>query len=215
MSAKMLGTVLYMMQGTPYIYEGEELGMTNAHFTKIEEYKDLEALDTYKDFTERRGISKEETLALLRLKSRDNARTPMQWDNSQNAGFTQEIPWIHVNSEYKEINAAKSLEDQNSVFYYYQKLNRLRHEEPVITEGKYELFDADNEKVYAYLRKTEKECMIVICNFTEDSILYQIPDDICANNGSLMISNDKDAKEKLGSELLLVPYGAYVYLKSN
>ena len=215
MSAKMLGTVLYMMQGTPYIYEGEELGMTNAHFTKIEEYKDLEALDTYKDFTERRGISKEETLALLRLKSRDNARTPMQWDDSQNAGFTQEIPWIHVNSEYKEINAAKSLEDQNSVFYYYQKLNRLRHEEPVITEGKYELFDADNEKVYAYLRKTEKECMIVICNFTEESILYQIPDDLCAKNGSLMISNDKDAKEKLGSELLLAPYGAYVYLKSN
>ena len=144
-SAKMLGTCLHMMQGTPYVYEGEELGMTNADFTEISEYRDLEALDIYKDFTERKGMSSEYILDCLQRKSRDNARTPMQWDDSANAGFTTGTPWIRTTGNYKTINAKACLSDKDSVFYYYQKLIRLRHELPVITDGRYELVDAETE----------------------------------------------------------------------
>lgn len=144
-SAKMLGTCLHMMQGTPYVYEGEELGMTNADFTEISEYRDLEALDIYKDFTECKGMSSEYILDCLQRKSRDNARTPMQWDDSANAGFTTGTPWIRTTGNYKTINAKACLSDKDSVFYYYQKLIRLRHELPVITDGRYELVDAETE----------------------------------------------------------------------
>ena len=144
-SAKMLGTCLHMMQGTPYVYEGEELGMTNADFTEISECRDLEALDIYKDFTERKGMSSEYILDCLQRKSRDNARTPMQWDDSANAGFTTGTPWIRTTGNYKTINAKACLSDKDSVFYYYQKLIRLRHELPVITDGRYELVDAETE----------------------------------------------------------------------
>lgn len=144
-SAKMLGTCLHMMQGTPYVYEGEELGMANADFTEISEYRDLEALDIYKDFTDRKGMSSEYILDCLQRKSRDNARTPMQWDDSANAGFTTGTPWIRTTGNYKTINAKACLSDKDSVFYYYQKLIRLRHELPVITDGRYELVDAETE----------------------------------------------------------------------
>lgn len=209
-SAKMLGTVLHMMQGTPYIFEGEELGMTNAFFDKIEDYRDIEALDIFRDFTERKGFTAKDTLELLRLKSRDNARTPMQWDASENAGFTEGTPWIAVNENYKEINAKACLEDPDSVFYYYQKLIRLRHEIPVITDGVYELLDAENEKVYTYLRKSEKETLMVIANFTEEEITYQA-DEMQDGGGRLLISNYEDAPETFHKQMTLKPYGAYVY----
>ena len=182
-----------MMQGTPYIYEGEELGMTNADFTKLEEYKDVEALDIFKDFTERKGFSKEDTLHLLHLKSRDNARTPMQWDASENAGFSE------------------ALADSDSVFYYYQKLIALRHELPIITDGVYELLDAENEKIYAYLRKGEKESLIVLCNFTDETVEYEVDESVKAERSKLVISNYKDAPEKFASKITMKPYGAYVY----
>lgn len=210
-SAKMLGTCLHMMQGTPYIYEGEELGMTNADFTKLEEYKDVEALDIFKDFTERKGFSKEDTLHLLHLKSRDNARTPMQWDASENAGFSEAQPWIRVNANYKKINAENALADSDSVFYYYQKLIALRHELPIITDGVYELLDAENEKIYAYLRKGEKESLIVLCNFTDETVEYEVDESVKAERSKLVISNYKDAPEKFASKITMKPYGAYVY----
>lgn len=210
-SAKMLGTVLHMMQGTPYIFEGEELGMTNAHFDKIEDYRDIEALDIFKDFTGRKGFTAKDTLELLRLKSRDNARTPMQWDDSKNAGFTDGTPWIDVIDNYKEINVEKCLEDKDSVFYYYQKLIRLRHEMPVITEGTYELLDADNEQVYTYLRKGQDETLVVVANFTDETIAYHVDDKVQANESRLVISNYADAPETFANEMTLKPYGAYVY----
>ena len=210
-SAKMLATMLHGMQGTPYIYEGEELGMTNADFTKIEEYKDVEALDIFKDFTERKGFSKEDTLHLLHLKSRDNARTPMQWDASENAGFSEAQPWIRVNANYKRINTENALADSDSVFYYYQKLIALRHELPIITDGVYELLDAENEKIYAYLRKGEKESLIVLCNFTDETVEYEVDESVKAERSKLVISNYKDAPEKFASKITMKPYGAYVY----
>lgn len=210
-SAKMLATVLHMMQGTPYIFEGEELGMTNPSFDRIEDYRDIEALDIFRDFTERKGFTAEDTLELLRLKSRDNARTPMQWDDSENAGFTTGTPWINVSGNYKEINVKECLDTPDSVFYYYQKLIRLRHEVPVITDGIYELLDADNEKVYTYLRKGEKETLVVIANFTEEVIEYQVDVKRNAQKSALLISNDEKALEVFTGQITLQPYGAYVY----
>lgn len=211
LSAKMLGTVLHMMQGTPYIFEGEELGMTNAFFDKIEDYRDIEALDIFKDFTERKGFSEADTLELLRLKSRDNARTPMQWDDSEKAGFTEGTPWISVNPNHREINAKACLEDENSVFYYYQKLIKLRHEMPIITDGVYELLDADNEQVYTYLRRGKNETLVVLANFTEKTIMYRLGDEWKEKEGRLLLSNYETAPETFSGEITLEPYGAYVY----
>ena len=210
-SAKMLGTCLHMMQGTPYVYEGEELGMTNADFTEISEYRDLEALDIYKDFTERKGMSSEYILDCLQRKSRDNARTPMQWDDSANAGFTTGTPWIRTTGNYKTINAKACLSDKDSVFYYYQKLIRLRHELPVITDGRYELVDAENENVYTFLRKGENESLLVVCNFTDRTIDYPVKEYLNGAEGKLVISNYEDAAATVTDELVLPPYGAYVY----
>lgn len=214
MSAKMLGTVLHMMQGTPFIYEGEELGMINAKFTSIDQYRDIEALDTFQDFTERKGISKEETLKRLALKSRDMARTPMQWSGEAAAGFTSGTPWIEVNPNYKEINAEACLKDDDSVFCYYQKLIRLRHSVPIITEGKYRLLDPENEQVYSYLRIGEKETLLVAANFSDQVIEYSVEGVEARQNGTLFISNDPDANEIYCSKFTLQPYGAYVYLLS-
>lgn len=210
-SAKMLGTCLHMMQGTPYIYEGEELGMTNADFTDISEYRDLEALDIYKDFTERKGMSSDYILDCLRRKSRDNARTPMQWNDSENAGFTTGTPWIRAIHNYKTINAKACLADEDSVFYYYQRLIQLRHEMPVITDGRYELIDADNPNVYTYLRRGETETLLVVCNFTDQIISHPVKEYLYGAAGKLVISNYVDAADTITDELVLPPYGAYVY----
>ena len=210
-SAKMLGTALHMLQGTPYIYEGEEIGMTNAFFNKIEDYRDVEALDIFKDFTGRKGFSAKDTLELLRLKSRDNARTPMQWNAEKNAGFSEAEPWIAVNDNYKTINAEASVKDPKSVFSYYKKLVQLRHEVSVITEGVYKLLDADNEKVYTYLRKNEDETLLVICNFTKEHINYPVGDFVEASQGTLLISNYDDAPQQYADAIEVKPYGAYVY----
>lgn len=196
---------------TPYIFEGEELGMTNAFFDKIEDYRDIEALDIFKDFTERKGFSEADTLELLRLKSRDNARTPMQWDDSEKAGFTEGTSWISVNPNHREINAKACLEDENSVFYYYQKLIKLRHEMPIITDGVYELLDADNEQVYTYLRRGKNETLVVLANFTEETIMYRLGDEWKEKEGRLLLSNYETAPETFSGEITLEPYGAYVY----
>lgn len=210
-SAKMLGTALHMLQGTPYIYEGEEIGMTNAFFDKIEDYRDVEALDTFKDFTGRKGFSAKDTLELLRLKSRDNSRTPMQWSAEKNAGFTAGEPWIAVNDNYKTINAEAATKNPESVFFYYKKLVQLRHEVPVITDGVYKLLDADNEMVYTYLRKNEDETLLVICNFTKETVDYPVGDFVKASQGTLLISNYEDAPQQYADAIELKPYGAYVY----
>ena len=207
----MLGTALHMLQGTPYIYEGEEIGMTNAFFNKIEDYRDVEALGIFKDFTGRKGFSTKDTLELLRLKSRDNARTPMQWSTEKNAGFSEAESWIAVNDNYKTINAEASVKDPKSVFSYYKKLVQLRHEVSVITDGVYKLLDADNEKVYTYLRKNEDETLLVICNFTKETIDYPVGDFVEATQGTLLISNYADAPQQYADAIELKPYGAYVY----
>lgn len=210
-SAKMLGTVLHMQQGTPFIMEGEELGMTNAKFSSIDDYTDIETKNIYTDFIENKHLSQEYTMRSIYLKSRDNARTPMQWNAEVNAGFTAANPWIKLNPNYKRINVKANLADKDSVFYYYQKLIKLRHELPIVTEGDYQLLDPDDEATYTYLRETSDQVMLVSGNFTAELQTVAVPEQLVMNKGQVLISNFS-ASNKLTSTLVLPPYGAVVYL---
>lgn len=206
-SAKMLATCLHMMQGTPYVYQGEELGMCNAYFDKLEDYRDIENLNAYKELTETCGVSHEEMMGYLKRISRDNARTPMQWDDSANAGFTTGTPWIKVNSNYKTVNAKQQTTDPDSVFSYYKELIRLRHENDIIVYGEYELLEPQNEELFIYTRTWNNEQLMVLCNFTDKdvvipaAVMAQIPAD-----AQILISNH------VGNlEAVLRPYEARVY----
>ena len=157
------------------------------------------------------GKTDAQALEQINRERREHSRTPMQWDASENAGFSEAQPWIRVNANYKKINVENALADSDSVFYYYQKLIALRHELPIITDGVYELLDAENEKIYAYLRKGEKESLIVLCNFTDETVEYEVDESVKAERSELVISNYKDAPEKFASKITMKPYGAYVY----
>jgi Glycosidases len=170
-AAKMLGTTLHMMQGTPYVYEGEELGMTNSHFTELSQYEDVESINAYHQFVdEEKVIDPQTMLRYLAAMSRDNARTPMQWDDSPNAGFTTGTPWFAVNANYKEINVKAALADPDSVFYYYQKLIQLRHQSDLVVYGDYEELDPDDNEVFAYRRHYHGETLLVISNFASHDV---------------------------------------------
>ena len=164
-SAKMLAAVLHGMQGTPYIYQGEELGMTNVKFADITHYKDIETLNLYQERLEK-GYSREEVMESIYAKSRDNARTPMQWSKEANAGFTTGKPWIEVNPNYVEINAEEERRDPDSVFAFYRRLTHLRKEYPVFVEGRFDLLMEEDEQIFAYTRTSENEEMLVCANFT-------------------------------------------------
>ncbi len=167
-SAKMLATCLHMMKGTPYIYQGEELGMTNTVFSSIDECRDIEELNAYRQYVEEHSlVSADVMLRCINTVGRDNARTPMQWDDSANAGFTTGRPWIKVNPNYRTVNAKAALEDPDSVFRYYQKLIRLRHELPVIVYGMFRPLMEDSESIYAYERLLETQRLVVACNWTD------------------------------------------------
>ena len=206
-SAKLLATCLHMMQGTPYVYQGEELGMCNAYFDNLEDYRDIESINAYHELTEQCGVSHEEMMGYLKRISRDNARTPMQWDDSKNAGFTTGTPWLKVNSNYPEVNAKAQVNDPDSVFSYYKKLIRLRHENEIIVYGDYELLEAESEETFIYKRTYENEHLMVLCNFTDhevsvtDAVMGQIPD-----GAEKLIANYAD---DMGQTLR--PYEAKVY----
>ena len=206
-SAKMLGTCLHMMQGTPYVYQGEELGMCNAYFDQLEDYRDIESLNAYKELTETCGVSHEEMMGYLKRISRDNARTPMQWDDSANAGFTTGTPWIKVNSNYPKVNAKQEVSDPDSVFSYYKKLIRLRHENEIIVYGDYELLAPEDEALFIYTRMLGTQRLMVLCNFTEKevSIPAEVTEKIPAD-AKLLIGNYSKQKEKV-----LQAYEARVY----
>ncbi|PDM39875.1 MULTISPECIES: alpha-glucosidase [unclassified Geobacillus] len=210
-SAKMLATFLHMMQGTPYIYQGEEIGMTNVRFPSIEDYRDIETLNMYKERVEEYGEDPQEVMEKIYYKGRDNARTPMQWDDSENAGFTTGTPWIPVNPNYKEINVKEALADPNSVFHYYKKLIQLRKQHDIIVYGTYDLILEDDPYIYAYTRTLGNEKLIVITNFSEKTPVFRLPDDITYKTKELLISNyDVDETEEL-KEIRLRPWEARVY----
>ncbi len=208
-SAKMLATCLHMMQGTPYIYQGEELGMTNYPFTSIDEFRDLETLNAYQDNEKTNERDPEEFFKCLALHSRDNARTPMQWDDSKNAGFSSGTPWINVNPNYKEINAKEQQERESSVFYYYQKLITLRKTHPVIVYGDYRLLLPDSEEIFAYVRSLDGTKLLVVCNFSDQPVDFVLPDMFAETAGSLLISNCD--RKSLDRACTLEPYEAFAY----
>lgn len=210
-SAKMLATFIHLQQGTPYVYQGEEIGMTNVAFDSIHDYQDIESLNLYKELVGEKGLNPNEALALIRAKGRDNARTPMQWDASRNAGFTTGTPWLKVNPNYPAINVKQALADNNSVFYYYQKLIRLRKEHPVFVYGAYDLILDDDEAIYAFTRTLETDRLLVILNFTQNAPVFALPPNIAFAGKELLISNYAvDANEDI-RQFTLRPYEARVY----
>lgn len=205
-SAKMLATLLHMMQGTPYIYQGEELGMTNFPFKSKDDFRDIESIHAYEDWVESQKVELEEFWPCILNKSRDNARTPVQWDNSENAGFTTGTPWIQVNPNYKTINAEAEMKNDKSVFHYYRKLIGLRKKYPVIVYGKYELKLPDDENIFAYTRTLKDEQLFVVCNYTKNTCNIQIPSEY--TNAECLITNYSHRNYE--GTLELAPYEAFV-----
>ena len=210
-SGKMLATVLHGLQGTPYIYQGEEFGMTNPYFDDINKYRDVESHNIYK-IKEKEGLSNKEILDILMQKSRDNSRTPMQWDNSKNAGFTTGTPWIGIPDNYRKINAEAALNDENSIFYHYKKLINLRKNEELMVIGKYEDIDLENEKVYAYRRVGDNGELVIISNFYENPVEFDVKG-LNLNNAEVLLSNYKTEPEISEGKIFLKPYEAVIFKK--
>ncbi|AJS59951.1 glycoside hydrolase family 13 protein [Paenibacillus sp. IHBB 10380] len=210
-SGKMLATCLHMLKGTPYIYQGEEIGMTNVTFESIDEYRDIESLNVYRDYTESKHLTSQEIMHAIHERGRDNARTPVQWSKESNAGFTTGQPWIAVNPNYKVINADAAVEDKDSIYHYYKKLIKLRKENLNIVYGKYELLLADNEQIYAFTRSLNDEKLLIICNFSEEQALFKLPNDIKFSDKELLIANYEVNPDEEIAAFSLKPYEARVY----
>lgn len=208
-SAKMLATCIHMMQGTPYVYQGEELGMTNCPFNTLDNFRDLESINAFHELTEQGKMTEEDMMAAISYKGRDNARTPMQWDDSAYAGFSTANPWIMVNPNYTKINARDQVNREDSVFKYYQKLIKLRHESELIVYGTYDLILDDDKDIYAYIRTLGDEKLIVYCNFSENTREVELPEEFV--NKKVLISNYSDAKAN--QKITLRPYEAIVIQK--
>ena len=208
-SAKMLATCIHMMQGTPYVYQGEELGMTNCPFNTLDNFRDLESINAFHELTEQGKMTEEDMMAAIGYKGRDNARTPMQWDDSAYAGFSTTNPWIMVNPNYTKINAKDQINREDSVFKYYQKLIKLRHESELIVYGTYDLILDDDKDIYAYIRTLGDEKLIVYCNFSENTREVELPEEFV--NKKVLISNYSDAKAN--QKITLRPYEAIVIQK--
>lgn len=209
LSAKCIATCLHMMQGTPYVYQGEELGMTNTVFNSVDDFRDLESVNAYRELVESGLYTDEDMFPKIAHKSRDNARTPMQWDASENAGFTTGTPWIAVNPNYKKINVEDQLKREDSVFHYYQKLIRLRKENEIIVYGNYELLLPEDENIFAYTRTLDNQKLLVVCNFSKSEQRFDFSG---YENAKVLISNyNRDARK----DGILKPYEATVLLLEN
>ena len=206
-SAKMLATLLHGMKGTPYIYQGEELGMTNVRFDDINDYNDIESLNMYKDRLSK-GYSHNEIMESIYAKGRDNARTPMQWDDSENAGFTTGTPWLAVNKNYDKINAKQCLQDENSIFNHYKKLIDIRKNNDTIIYGDYKLLCEDDENIFAYVRELNGDKILVVCNFYDKDVEFKFEGEF--NYSKVLLSNYNDSS-KMIEKLKLRPYEAVMY----
>ncbi|MGE7762361.1 alpha,alpha-phosphotrehalase [Peribacillus sp. NPDC097895] len=211
-SAKMLATAIHMLRGTPYIYQGEEIGMTNPKFNQIEQYRDVESIN-YFNILKEEGKDESDIIEILQAKSRDNSRTPMQWKHAEHAGFTEGTPWITVPDNAKAINVEQALNDHDSIFYHYQKLILLRKKHDIIAYGDYQEILGDHDELFAYLRSHADEKLLVINNFYAKEASFEIPReaDLSGFKSELLISNYRDSKEHAG-DFILRPYESCVYL---
>ncbi|WP_088042069.1 alpha,alpha-phosphotrehalase [Bacillus sp. EAC] len=211
-SAKMLATTMHLLRGTPYIYQGEEIGMPNPKFDQIEQYRDVESLNYYKILKEN-GVAEEDILSILKSKSRDNSRTPIQWDDTENAGFTTGEPWISTSENYEQINVEQALKDRDSIFYHYQKLIGLRKRYEIIVNGKYEALCMAHPQIFAYTRSLENQKLIVINNFYDQNTVFTLPEniDLSGFEERILISNYNESSPTL-SEITLRPYESICYI---
>ncbi len=207
-SAKMLAMVSLLQKGTPFIFQGEEIGMTNLHIKNIDELKDLEAHNIY-SFLKSKGISDKDALKMVNRKTRDNARTPMQWNKEQNAGFSSGNPWIEVNPNYLEINVKKDLQDPNSIYRFYQKLLKLRNNNQVLLDGNYDLITPEDSAIFAYTRSSDKDKVVIICSFVPYKVKYELPEDF-VNKSKVILSNYDDREDMASNTIYLRPYEGVV-----
>ncbi|MED3652030.1 MULTISPECIES: alpha-glucosidase [Heyndrickxia] len=210
-SAKMLATFLHFLQGTPYIYQGEELGMTNVRFDSIDDYKDIEILNMYKEKIGESDSDHQQIMESIYVKGRDNARTPMQWNDENHGGFTSGTPWIKVNPNYKEINAKQQLTDEDSIFHYYKKLIQLRKQHDIIVYGTYDLILPDHNEIFAYTRTLGEEKLLIILNFSKENSFFELPKEIQFSNKELLISNYEVNPADSIEKITLLPFEARVY----
>jgi len=208
-SAKMLGTIVHGLRGTPYIYQGEEIGMTNTDFSTIEQFRDVESLNHY-DILQQKGLSKEDALRIIQIHSRDNGRTPMQWNEEAHSGFTTAKPWIGVNGNYKKVNAESQLQDETSIFNYYKKLVALRKEYDIIAFGDIKPLDAKHPSVFAYERTYGDESLLVVCNFYKKEIEWNSGREL--EGYKTILGNYEDQFVEDG-EITLRPYEALMLYK--
>ncbi|MGO4528393.1 alpha,alpha-phosphotrehalase [Paenibacillus sp. 2TAF8] len=215
-SAKMLATTLHGLQGTPYVYQGEEIGMPNPVWKDINEFRDIESTNMYRLLQEERGKTAEEAFQIVKERSRDNSRTPMQWDGTANAGFTTGTPWLKVDERYPSIHVEEQIANPDSIYHHYRKLINLRKEVNVLTDGLYERLDDAHAEVFAYARANGNETLIVVSNFRKQDTAFQVPEEvwnhhIAGKSPELLISNT-DAKPELKQALSLSPYASYMWL---
>ena len=210
-SAKMLGTAIHMLRGTPYIYQGEEIGMTNPYFEEIENYRDIESVQYY-DILKNKGMGHRDIMKILQSKSRDNSRTPMQWDSNQNSGFSNGKPWIDINPNYKSINVENALQDENSIFYHYKKLIDLRKKYDIISYGSFIPILEEDREIFAYIREYNKERLLIINNFYGKETNFKLPENISLEGYSIkiLISNYEDSSKEI-ENMNLRPYESIVY----
>ena len=209
LSAKMLATILHMQMGTPYIYQGEEIGMTNVYFDDIDDYRDIELLNMYKERIDA-GYDKKDIMKSIYAKGRDNARTPMQWDDSINGGFSKATPWIATNQNYKEINVKNNIEDENSIFNHYKKLIQIRKENEVVLYGDFELLCKDHNSIFAYIRELNNEKILVVSNFYGENEKFILNEELKYKNCEILLSNYKDSSNNI-EKINLRPYEAIIY----
>ena len=210
LSAKLLATVLHLHRGTPYVYQGEELGMTNFPFTSIDDFQDIESVNHYRHAIEA-GVEEEHLLAAMRHISRDNARTPMQWDDGPNAGFTEGKPWLAVNPNHREINAAAQVDDPESVFSHYQRVIALRHDLPVVADGDFSMLLPDDDDVYAFTRRLAGDELLVVGNFSSGTVPVELPEAQRWSGSELLLSNYPDSVQDGAGLTSLRAWEAVVY----
>ncbi|MEZ8033374.1 alpha,alpha-phosphotrehalase [Vibrio crassostreae] len=212
-SAKMLAASVHMMQGTPYIYQGEEIGMTNPGYTEISQYRDVESTNMYDIMVNRDGVAHQDMMAILAQKSRDNSRTPMQWNTEPYAGFSQAKPWLDVANNYTEINAEQALEDKDSVFYFYKSLIELRKEVPAITHGSYKDLLPEHPSVFAYSRETDSQTLLCINNYYGEACQVELPNEFELDKTQLLLGNYSDEQSPVSANTVaLRPYETRILL---
>jgi len=209
-SAKMLAMTTVLQKGTPFILQGDEIGMTNVSFDSIDQFKDLESHNTYK-FLMSKGVSAEKAFEMIKRKSRDNSRTPMQWSNTKNAGFSNGDPWIEVNSNYPQINVEDALNDNESIYHFYQKLLKLRNESKIAIDGKFDLVSPDDSDVFAYTRILGDKMILIVGSFSDKKIKFDIPQNLLDNSYHKVLSNYDNSPEELSNTIYLRPYEGIVF----